>query len=83
MPKELYIISWWMKPFTGMNLKPGSEKVKLDADEKINYLSLDDYNLLSELTEEGKYTEKVAVVYAEGDVVYNMSGKGMIDNNST
>ena len=57
------------------------KKVKLDDEEKINYLSLDDYNLLSEMTEEGKYTQKVAVVYAEGDVVYNMSGKGMIDNN--
>lgn len=56
------------------------KKVKLDEDEKINYLSLDDYNLLAGLTEEGKFTEKVAVVYAEGDVVYNMSGKGMIDN---
>ena len=52
----------------------------VDADEKVNYLSLDDYNGLAELTESGKFTEKIAVVYAEGDVVYNSPTKGMIDN---
>ena len=52
----------------------------VDADGKVNYLSLDDYNGLAELTESGKFTEKIAVVYAEGDVVYNSPTKGMIDN---
>lgn len=56
------------------------KSVGLKEDDKVNYLSLDDYNTLSELTEEGKYTQKVAVVYAEGDVVYNSPAKGMIDN---
>lgn len=54
--------------------------VKLDEDEKINFLSLKDYNDMASLTEKGSYKNKIAVVFAEGDVVYNAGQKGTIDN---
>ena len=55
-------------------------KASIDAKDKINYLSLDEYNLLAELTEKGSYKNKIAVVYAEGDVLYDTPQKGTIDN---
>jgi protease-4 len=55
-------------------------KAKIDKGEKINYLSLDDYNFLAQLTEKGSYKNKIAVVYAEGEVAYNSPQKGNIDN---
>lgn len=56
------------------------KKAKLEAKDKVNYLSIDDYNVLAELTEKGSYKNKIAVVYAEGDVLYNTPQKGTIDN---
>lgn len=54
--------------------------IKLKEDEKINYLSLKEYNILAALSEKGSSDSKVAVVYAEGEVSYNNSQKGIIDN---
>lgn len=56
------------------------KKAKLEDKDKINYLSLEDYNVLAELSEKGSYKNKIAVVYAEGDVLYNSPQKGTIDN---
>ncbi|MBK8700673.1 MAG: signal peptide peptidase SppA [Saprospiraceae bacterium] len=52
----------------------------LETNAKINYLSINDYDKMAELSDKGKYSQKVAVVYAEGDVVYNNPSKGVIDN---
>lgn len=56
------------------------KKAKLEDKDKINYLSIEDYNVMAELTEKGSYKNKIAVVYAEGDVLYNTPQKGTIDN---
>ncbi len=53
---------------------------KLATDDKINYLSMNDYNTLAELSEKGSYKNKIAIVYAEGEVSYNNPQKGVIDN---
>ncbi len=54
--------------------------IKIDEDSKINYLTMNDYHTLAALTEKGSYKNKIAVVYAEGDVSYNNPQKGVIDN---
>ncbi len=53
---------------------------KLGEEDKINYLSLDDYKSMAELTEKGSYSNKIAIIYAEGEVGYNNPKKGNIDN---
>jgi protease IV len=53
---------------------------KVEESDKINYLSMNDYNTLAALTESGSYKNKIAVVYAEGEVSYNNPQKGVIDN---
>lgn len=54
--------------------------LKIEESDKINYLSMNDYNTLAELTESGSYKNKIAVIYAEGEVSYNNPQKGVIDN---
>jgi protease IV len=53
---------------------------KLADSEKINYLTIDEYKPMVSLIEKGSYKNKIAVVYAEGDVSYNDPKKGNIDN---
>lgn len=60
-----------------MKSKIGKEKSK-----KIKFLSLSDYAKKYELKKRGSGKDRIAVVYAEGTVVYGQDGKGNI-NEST
>jgi protease-4 len=54
--------------------------LKLNSDDKINFLSIKEYNILAALSEKGSSESKIAVIFAEGDVSYNNPQKGVIDN---
>jgi protease-4 len=47
-------------------------------DAKIKYISIDEYKLRTTLISKGSFKEKVAVLYAEGDVVFGQNAKGVI-----
>lgn len=56
-----------------------SEKVGKKADE-LNFVSLTDYATHANLGEKGSFKNKIALVYAEGNVVYDSENKGSISD---
>jgi protease IV len=57
-----------------------AQKVDTNNEGDINYVSIDKYNGVTSLREKGSSKNKIAIVYAEGDVSYNNKNKGVIDN---
>lgn len=55
-------------------------KASLGKKDKVKYISVDSYSSKVSLTEKGSFKEKVAVLYAEGDVVYGQNSKGVISD---
>lgn len=55
-------------------------KASLGKKDKVKYISVDSYSSNVSLTEKGSFKEKVAVLYAEGDVVYGQNSKGVISD---
>ena len=55
-------------------------KAGLGKKDKVKYISVDSYSSNVSLTEKGSFKEKVAVLYAEGDVVYGQNSKGVISD---
>lgn len=55
------------------------EKIDIDADKKIKYKSLKDYNASVTLSKGKSSKEKIAVIYAEGTVNYGTDDKGEIN----
>jgi protease IV len=55
------------------------KRMKTDEDDP-NYISIDSYSKAANLTESGSVSNKIAIVFAEGDIVYNNPVKGSTDN---
>jgi protease-4 len=53
-------------------------KAGIGKNDKVKFISVDSYSTNVSLTEKGSFKEKVAVLYAEGDVVYGQNAKGVI-----
>jgi protease IV len=59
----------------------GLLKKRLNTDEDdINYVTIADYDKAVTLSESGSISKKIAIVYAEGDIIYNNTTKGSTDN---
>ncbi|HPQ22696.1 MAG TPA: signal peptide peptidase SppA, partial [Saprospiraceae bacterium] len=56
------------------------QKLGLEADKKINYVSLEKYDRSQGLEDAGSSKNKVAIVYAEGTVNYNTADAGEIND---
>jgi protease IV len=50
------------------------------SDKKVSYITLKEYSVANPLSESGSYSNKVAVLYAEGDVVFGTNDKGEIND---
>jgi protease IV len=50
------------------------------SNKKVSYITLKEYSVANPLSESGSYSNKVAVLYAEGDVVFGTNDKGEIND---
>ncbi len=50
----------------------------LKKGKKINYITIDEYKKKTSLSRKGKGKDRIAVVFAEGEIRYNQEGNGLI-----
>lgn len=53
-------------------------KLGLKPEKKIKYVTLEKYDSLTELKDQFKSKDKIAIVYAEGDIIYGSDDAGII-----
>ncbi|MBK9254689.1 MAG: signal peptide peptidase SppA [Saprospiraceae bacterium] len=53
-------------------------KLNVKADKKLKYVSLGKYSNLTELKDKVKSKDKIAIVYAEGEIIYGSDESGII-----
>jgi protease-4 len=56
------------------------KSAKLGKKDKVKYISMDSYKKRTTLINKGTFKEKVAILYAEGDVVFGQDMKGVISD---
>ena len=53
-------------------------KMGIDLDKKLKYITLNKYNTLAEIENSGSGKDKIAIIHAEGEIIYGSDDPGVI-----